>query len=238
MMKKFKIGDTVKCIHDDVLLVNSSFYRKYFNCNEEYTIQEIGVFSDNQHYILVRGSTQFTEPEHFVKILKTKDDEMNEKYIFFYNGPFSQWFKSDFNYRGYNFCTCEQFMMWWKAKVMGDKETGAAIFLTNNAKRQKELGREVNPFDPKLWDLVKQDVVYMGNYLKFSQNKELKKILLDTGNKILVEASPTDNIWGIGFNEETALQSDPSSWGLNLLGKALMEVRNTLKYVDNKILNS
>ena len=59
-------------------------------------------------------------------------------------------------------------------------------------------------------------------------SSELKAKLLATGEKILVEASPYDKIWGIGFNKSNALVNK-SKWGQNLLGKVLMEVRNKLK---------
>ena len=71
--------------------------------------------------------------------------------------------------------------------------------------------------------------MYDGVYAKFSQNPELKTQLLATGEKVLVEASPYDKIWGIGFNKSDALTSK-AKWGQNLLGKVLMEVRNKLKY--------
>lgn len=67
-----------------------------------------------------------------------------------------------------------------------------------------------------------------GNKAKFSQNKELKEILLNTENKVLVEASPQDRIWGIGLEQNNFDAVNPAKWrGLNLLGFALMEVRET-----------
>ena len=69
-----------------------------------------------------------------------------------------------------------------------------------------------------------------GNYLKFSQNPHLRNYLINTGNRILVEASPYDRIWGIGISEKDAVQETPNNWrGLNLLGFALMEVRDRLQ---------
>ena len=71
-------------------------------------------------------------------------------------------------------------------------------------------------------------VVERGNLLKFTQNEHLKKILLGTGERILVEASPTDRIWGIGFNSKDA-PGNKDKWGENKLGKALMRVREQLR---------
>ena len=64
---------------------------------------------------------------------------------------------------------------------------------------------------------------------KFGQNEKLKAALLATGNAILAEASPYDDIFGIKLSADAAKQSSPKNWpGRNLLGKALMEVRTEL----------
>ena len=94
----------------------------------------------------------------------------------------------------------------------------------------KKLGRKVKGFDATVWDEKKLDIVVEGNKAKFGQNPDLKEFLLDTGDAILVEASPYDKIWGIGLDRETALNSRIEDWnGENLLGCALMEVRDWLK---------
>lgn len=67
-----------------------------------------------------------------------------------------------------------------------------------------------------------------GNYYKFTQDEELKRVLLDTGDRELVEASPRDRIWGVGFGAKNAEKSR-GKWGLNLLGQALMEVRDRIR---------
>jgi ribA/ribD-fused uncharacterized protein len=151
-------------------------------------------------------------------------------YHFFWNGPFSQWYKSDFIENGKTFCTAEQYMMYHKAKLMGDTDTADRIMGTRNAKRQKELGREIKPFDGVKWDEYKERIVYNGNLLKFSQNEELKRELLATDNKILVEASPFDTIWGIGMTEDEAKNTHPINWrGKNLLGITLTAVKAAIK---------
>jgi ribA/ribD-fused uncharacterized protein len=78
-------------------------------------------------------------------------------------------------------------------------------------------------------DSNREHIVYAGCRLKFSQNPELKEFLLSTSDMLLVEASPYDNIWGIGLNERDAFSIPPSQWpGQNLLGKCLMGVRGAL----------
>ena len=76
---------------------------------------------------------------------------------------------------------------------------------------------------------MRQVIVYEGLVAKFSQNEELKKRLLETGNDILAECAVKDRIWGIGLSMTDSDRQDMSKWkGSNLLGYALMMVRNTL----------
>ncbi len=94
----------------------------------------------------------------------------------------------------------------------------------------KALGRQVRGFDERLWGEVRYSVVLSGNYYKFTQNPAMMRFLLATGDKILVEASPLDKIWGIGLGRQSENASRPSAWrGQNLLGFALMEVRDELR---------
>jgi ribA/ribD-fused uncharacterized protein len=91
------------------------------------------------------------------------------------------------------------------------------------------LGRKVANFDGKIWNEHKFEIVRTGNMHKFSQHEELRQFLCNTRYHILVEASPYDNIWGIGLKADDARAQNPNLWrGENLLGFALMEVRDAL----------
>ena len=58
---------------------------------------------------------------------------------------------------------------------------------------------------------------------KFSQNEDLKKRLLNTGNDILAECAVQDKIWGIGLSMKDVNRLDMAKWrGENLLGFALI----------------
>ena len=81
------------------------------------------------------------------------------------------------------------------------------------------------------WDRRKFMVTVRGNRSKFSQDEDLKKQLLETGHRELVEASPTDRIWGIGFPGDQAM-AHRSEWGQNLLGRALMVVREEIRQAE------
>jgi hypothetical protein len=150
-----------------------------------------------------------------------------EKIIFFYGGILSQW--ADCNF--YSSTTnedvncAEQAMMLNKAKTFNDNETYEQILISDNPRVQKSLGRRVKKFDKKVWDSISYKLVVQNNYDKFSQHAKYRELLLLTDPYELVEASPTDLIWGIGMGRDNPNILDKSKWGKNLLGKALMEVR-------------
>jgi ribA/ribD-fused uncharacterized protein len=148
------------------------------------------------------------------------------------NGYLSQWYWSKFTTTdGSTYATAEMYMMVAKARLFGDEETAQKMLATTDPGRHKALGREVKNFDAKSWDDKKSEIVEMGNWYKFtiSENAgELKRRLLETGERELVEASPADRIWGIGFTEHEA-EKNRYRWGENLLGKALERVRERLR---------
>ncbi len=154
-----------------------------------------------------------------------------ETLYLFWEHQFGQWTKRDMvDLDGTIYNCCEQFMMAKKALLFNDLELFAKILATLSPKEQKQLGREVANFDAKVWDRNKFAIVWMANFLKFSQHQDLKERLLNTGNKILAEASPVDLIWGIGFAAKDDAALDPAQWrGQNLLGEVLMSVRDALR---------
>lgn len=157
-------------------------------------------------------------------------------YYFFYSGPFSQWYNSPFEYNNMKFSCCEQFMMVDKAIIFSDPDSANAILTTKHPQDQKALGRKIKNFEQKLWDKVKLDFVFTGNYLKFTSSEELKETILRTGNSLLVEASPYDKIWGIGLSMSDSRKEDESLWrGQNLLGICITAVREKIKKEMNPL---
>ena len=127
-------------------------------------------------------------------------------------------------------------MMVAKARIFKDEEVKKEIMNTSDPTLMKALGRKVRNFDPQVWDKAKYSIVLNGNYYKFTQNKEMMDFLLSTGDKILVEASPMDTIWGIGFGKENEKVKNVAMWrGQNLLGFALMEVRDEIRKVYQNV---
>lgn len=187
----------------------------------------------------------YTKPETTGQDSQTNGDNI----IAFYGekGPyagFSNWYRSEFitqdpkMSKPSQFYSTEQYLMWRKAKLFGDKEMAdkilnAVVSVDNGKEWRKEmmvvkkLGRQVANFNEEIWTQNREQIMRDGLLLKFSQNTELKELLISTGDKIIVEAAPRDRIWGVGVGKEKA--TNPKNWrGLNLLGKSLEKVRNCL----------
>ena len=162
------------------------------------------------------------------------------KYLFFWGHTrpagvpvgkecFSQWYPAPFTIDGDTYPTAEHYMMAEKAHMFGDEAIHAAILKATHPDQAKKLGRGVRNFNEAHWNEERFEVVVRGNAAKFSQHPELRHYLLQTGSRVLVEASPVDTIWGIGLAQDNPRAANPAEWrGLNLLGFALMEVRDQL----------
>jgi ribA/ribD-fused uncharacterized protein len=141
----------------------------------------------------------------------------------------SQWYPASFKIKRVTYATAEHWMMASKATLFGDKAMLKQILVAPDPKSAKALGRKVQDFDETVWKANCRRLVVEGNVAKFSQNKELKKFLLGTGDKVIVEAAPRDCVWGIGLGCDNPRAQDPNTWrGQNLLGFALMDVRDAL----------
>ena len=128
------------------------------------------------------------------------------------------------------FTSTEQIYMWYKAHFFNDADTRKQLEAKLTPKQAKDLGRVVKNYQDDLWECVRFDYMVYSNYLKYTQNPDLKEKLLATGEKVLVEASPYDKVWGVGLLASNPLILDDKNWtGRNLLGKSIMKVRNMIK---------
>ena len=166
--------------------------------------------------------------------------EGNEpEFVFFYGGRtegkvgpecLSQWYPSEFSEDGKTFKTAEHYMMYRKALLFEDDDAIESIVESPHPRVAKALGRQIKGYSDTLWSRNRFKAVVAGSILKFSENKNLMEYLLSTGDKILVEASPYDKIWGIGLGVDHKAINNPALWdGTNLLGYALMEARDVIK---------
>lgn len=148
----------------------------------------------------------------------------------FSTGFLSQWYKCSFTVDDIKYNCAEQYMMASKARLFGDEQTASLIMDAKTPNIQKKLGRQVRGFDENIWSEHDQEIVYRGNLAKFRQNPDLMIKLMATGSMVLAEASKTDKKWGIGLGIDDPRRFNIQEWkGSNLLGIALMRVRNDLK---------
>ncbi|KAF7562049.1 hypothetical protein G7046_g2114 [Stylonectria norvegica] len=185
------------------------------------------------------------------------DEESSDGPLYFWRethpetGWLSQWyycpFKDDQD-ASKTYKTAEHYMMHHKALLFGDSVIALNVLKASHPRLVKGLGRKVANFDNALWTAKREEIVLRGNILKFTTaitekgfqkgtaagkdlpliEGSLREMLLATGEREIVEASPMDRIWGVGYGAANAGDMR-ESWGLNLLGKALEEVRTLLR---------
>ena len=164
---------------------------------------------------------------------------VTEKHVLFWGDWPSNWSPAEFDAemmingekKTLHFYNTEQYFMYVKAIVFGDYDTAEKILKTKNPKTAKQLGREVKNYDDSVWNEMRYKVMVDANKAKYSQNPDLKKLILseEFKDKGFVESSPKDLCWGTGFAENHPDADNEEKWkGKNLLGKALDEVRNWL----------
>ncbi len=156
-----------------------------------------------------------------------------EQFTFFWRGPFSQWWKSPFEYDNMLFTHAEQWMMYQKALLFGDEETAELIMKADHPREQQALGRKVKGFNQEDWNANARNIVYLGNKMKYEQSPKLWLKLKETVGTTLVEASPYDCVWGIGWTEDNPKALSRDTWrGTNWLGECVTRVRDDLLAKD------
>ena len=179
------------------------------------------------------------------KLITDIENGVTPEYLFFWGHKnpknevnktcLSQWYPCRFRDGIPMYKTAEHYMMAMKALLFDDAETHTKIMESVHPNEAKSLGRQVKNFDENIWKENLYDIVYKGNFLKFTHDMELQKFLISTDGKILVEASPYDKIYGIGMLEQDPRAKNPALWnGQNVLGFILMDVRDNIIKQLNK----
>ena len=181
-------------------------------------------------------------------------------YFFHLTSPFSNFHPAKFEYKGITFISNEQFMMYSKAKTFNDEDSSEKILELNQDSlaqkflhgelsrvdivkdkllsdqwnklmmKVKKLGRGVQNYNEEIWKKRREKIVLFGARLKFTQNYDLKDILIATGYSKMVESSQYDKIWGSGLSEYDCKKIPEEKWpGLNLLGKVLDTLKTEFK---------
>ena len=129
---------------------------------------------------------------------------------------FSQWFESPFTVDNKTYKTAEHWMMSQKALLFNDNATSEKVLVADKPGEVKELGRQVLGFDDHVWNDKLFEIVRIGNIHKFNQHPILADYLIKTGDRVLVETSPVDIVWGIGLSQDSMDIDNIYAWrGLN-----------------------
>ncbi len=168
--------------------------------------------------------------------MNTNTQEPKEEFYFFWKHQFGQWTKRDITVAGIKYFCNEQHMMAEKARLFNDPISLDRIMRSRDPKEIKAFGRKVSFFNKNQWNTVCKNIVFIGNLAKFTQLLDLQELLLSTGTKTLVEASPYDLIWGCGLSASDPRILDRKQWlGTNWLGEVLMDVREGIRRNKPKV---
>jgi len=174
------------------------------------------------------------------QLVRALDEGQTARFLFFWGhrpakdgritkSCFSQWYEAPFQVAEVTYPSAEHYMMAAKAALFGDDQSRERILAATTPGAAKALGRKVVGFEEEVWAQERMRIVVDANLGKFGQDAHLSDFLLNTGDQVLVEASPVDRVWGIGLAADDPDANHPARWrGLNLLGFALMEVRDVL----------
>ena len=142
----------------------------------------------------------------------------------------SNHFPCTFEIQGQRYTSMEQFLFVSLAKLFKDESLQHELLQTNDPKKIKSLGKKIKNFKKSIWRDKIEGILSTGLMEKFSQNMDLKEALLRTESTTIVEANKFDGTFGIGLSLGDDMLWDPQNWnGDNLMGKALMCVRDLLK---------
>jgi len=121
-------------------------------------------------------------------------------------------------------------MMYKKARLFKDNDVAEMIMEQTSPRKQKFLGRQVRGYDDATWMAECRDIMVPALVSKFTQDTYSLNTMLDTGDTIIVEASPYDKLWGIGMKKDDPRATDPTKWeGKNWLGEVLMRARDIIR---------
>jgi hypothetical protein len=177
-----------------------------------------------------------TEPVRRKRIVKAKEPAAALPEILFFfskdpeNKEFSNFYETEFELDGLKYKSAEHAYQGIKAKTFGDEEAFEKVIKAKSAQSAKAAGKKVKDYKEETWKEKKDEIMKTVLRAKFTQNLELRKKLLDSGDKVIANADSRDKYWGIGTSANTSMAKDPAKWkGENKLGKILEELRAQIK---------
>lgn len=127
----------------------------------------------------------------------------------------------------------EQLYMFRKAYFFADHSTCKKILEAPDALATKRLGSSIDGFISAIWTIPKVDVMKECLVRKFTDSEQKERLMqcLMESPTILVEASPSDLVWGIGFSKEDGPYISRDDWGEgeNMLGRLLMGLKQYIQ---------
>lgn len=155
-------------------------------------------------------------------IAKSSFKNLDEDKIYFLSSSkeffeFSNFYERDFTIDGITYKTNEHYFQSKKFSD-ADKEYAQRIIDSETPKKAKSLGRGNSTKLRSDWITARVEIMYEGLKAKFTQNEDLKQLLLSTSKKELIENNKADAFWGSGRNGK----------GNNMLGQLLMKLRKEL----------
>ena len=140
--------------------------------------------------------------------------------IYFYKvedpyGCFSNFSPHSIYLKGQDWLTVEHYYQAQKFVGSVDEQLIDLIRASETPQQAAKLGREPSRQLRPDWEEVKTEIMREAVFTKFIAHADIQAILLSTGDRLIVEDSPTDYYWGCGCDRT----------GQNHLGKILMSVR-------------
>ena len=157
---------------------------------------------------------------------------ITDHFVFFFHkeSPFSNFYPIFLEVDGITYSCNEQYYQSKKALFANDTVTYDRIMGTNDPAIQKQVSHDIE-LDQDEWRRYSKDIMYRGVLAKFSQNEALARVLLETGDRHMAEASKTDLYWGIGMSMYDHDVTDSSKWlGENMMGELLMRIRTDMRH--------
>ena len=158
--------------------------------------------------------------------------KISEKAILFYgkDSYLSNFFPAPFILDGKTFLCSEQYFQYEKAVRASDGEAAGKILTSTEPVYQMHLGRKVKVTEEQWNDVIAEKTMEVALKAKFNQNPELKKKLLNTGTRLIVECNVRDKFWGNGLRLLDANAAERPKWkGQNKMGTLLGQLREYFK---------
>lgn len=144
------------------------------------------------------------------------------------NACFSLVFPSEFeDSSGMHFKSLTQYIVAKKAELFGDINSFEKAMGVTSPSVLVNIDQSIKHFDNEVWNYHRYPIIKEGNIYKFSQNSDMRDILVNTCGTIIAQTTQSDPILGIGLGRGNPNIGDPLKWpGKNYLGFILSEVRD------------